>query len=129
MRSATKKKTGKDKAYLAWLHTLPCAACWKTLIVSQDLSELRRVGWTPSIMRGDGPGVQESITEAAHVGERGMSQKCPDRQAIPLCKDHHTERRDSAHKLQKRFWEHHGIDKDALIAALNSRYEEERAAA
>jgi hypothetical protein len=69
-----------------------------------------------------------SRTEAAHVGVRGLGQKSSDRSAIPLCAEHHRLGRDSHHRLGKRFWEHHGLDRDALIAELNRRYEEENAA-
>ena len=62
--------------------------------------------------------------EAHHAGERGLGQKCPDREAIPLCPGHH--RRDgwpdSAHRLGKKFWTYHGIDLDAVIRKLQARY-------
>jgi hypothetical protein len=65
-------------------------------------------------------------SEAAHVGDRGLSQKCPDRQAIPLCKWHHTEGPESHHRLGKQFWATWGIDRDALLAQLQERYEKEK---
>lgn len=72
---------------------------------------------------------QKSPTEAAHVGEHGFSQKCPDRQAIPLCGlEHHREGPESVHKMQKRFWARHRISKRRIIAALNRQFEMERAA-
>ena len=102
MRSATRKKTGKDPEYLVWLHDLPCLVC-----------------------RPDGVGMQLSRTEAAHVGDRGLSQKCPDREAIPLCRIHHRISPDSVHALQKKFWAKWSIDRDEIIRKLNARYEEE----
>jgi hypothetical protein len=102
MRSATKKRTGKDKNYLAWIHTLPCVVCAQA---------------------------QRSPTEAAHVGERGLSQKCPDRETLPLCGEHHRTGKESHHVLQKAFWAHHKLDRDFLIAFLQVKYEAERAAA
>lgn len=101
MRSATRKKTGKDKAYLEWLHTLPC---------SVSLCAER--------------GVYQQI-EAAHVGARGFGQKCPDSEAIPLCAWHHRIGPTSHHRLGKTFWVYHGMDKEALIAELNRRYTEQ----
>ena len=62
MRSATRKKTGKDPEYLRWLRTLPCAV--------RECSHCR------GLMR------TWDVIEAAHVGLRGLSQKCPDREAV-----------------------------------------------
>ena len=107
MRSATKKRTGKDPAYLAWLHEQPCVLC-----------AYRYPGPGPTLS------VQLSRTEAAHVGVRGLSQKSSDRDAIPLCGiEHHREGKYSIHKLGKDFWKFHGIDRDALIAELNAEYQ------
>lgn len=105
MRSATRKKIGKDPAYLDWIRSLACAVCF--------CYRSNRIRHT-----------QSSITEAAHVGDRGLSQKCKDREAIPLCMEHHREGEFSAHRMGRRFWEHHGLDKNELIAALNAAYEE-----
>ena len=113
MRSATKLRTGKDPAYLAWLHELPCVVC----IGGMD----RLMTWLRPLQSA--PIRQSSRTEAAHCGDRGMSQKAPDRTAIPLCCEHHREGRCSVHKMGKRFWEYWGIDRDALIAFLNERFD------
>lgn len=94
MRSATRKKIGKDPAYLKWLHDQPCIVC-----------EIRKER-------------QRSRTEAAHVGPRGLSQKCPDAEAIPLCRAHHEEQ----HRLGKRFWEAANIERFAVILASRIRY-------
>ena len=75
MRSATKNRVGKDPKYLAFLHTLPCCVC-ESYGVEQ---------WTP--------------TEAAHSGEHGLSQKCPDNEALAICKHHHTDGPLAQHKL------------------------------
>jgi len=81
------------------------------------------------------PKIQRSKTESAHVGDRGKSQMCPDWEAIPLCgptdpsdgpvEGHHREGPTSQHKLGKKFWEYWQIDRDTLIAVLNSKYEQE----
>ena len=97
MRSATKKKTGRDPAYLDFIRSLPCVCCFNH--------------------RG---------IESAHVGERGLSQRCPDREAIPLCKWHHTEGPESHHRLGKRFWAKWNLNRDELIAQLQSRYNKEK---
>ncbi len=68
-------------------------------------------------------------TEAAHVGERGLRQKCSDREALPICAWHHRMSPDSHHVLGRRFWQFHGLDKEALIAAYNLAYGEIKAEA
>ena len=93
MRSATRKRVGKDQDYLAWIHTLACVCCGS-----------KRV-------------------EAAHVGDRGLSQKCPDRQTIPLCVAHHRIGPTASHVLGKKFFGYWKIDRDALIDRLNQQYE------
>lgn len=101
MRSATRNKTGKDAEYLAWIRALPCAVCAE-------------------------PEWRGHRIEAAHVGDRGLSQKCPDREAIPLCPRCHRFDKDSHHRAGKRFWVIHGLDREALIGALNEQYETKR---
>jgi hypothetical protein len=62
-------------------------------------------------------------SEAHHAGEHGFGRKAPDRTAIPLCWEHHREGKDSAHRIGKRFWEHHGLDRDRIITGLNEKYD------
>ncbi len=122
MRSATKNRTGKDPAYLSWLHSLPCVCC-----------ELLRLRLIEAGQADQDSKVQTAKTEAAHIGIHGLSQKCPDREAIPLCgvtthmhgpaDGHHREGLTSAHKLQTKFWAYWGLDRDTLIMALQSKYE------
>lgn len=95
MRSATRKKTGKDPAYLDWIRRQGCMICGSARV------------------------------EAAHVGLRGMSQKCPDREAVPLCAVHHRTGEASHHRLGKRFWDHYGIERDGIIAFYQRGYEAE----
>jgi hypothetical protein len=40
------------------------------------------------------PGDCEGEVEADHAGARGLSQKCPDNECIPLCALHHRQRTD-----------------------------------
>ena len=70
-------------------------------------------------------GLQLTPTEAAHVGKRGLSQKCSDREAIPLCRNHHTDGPEAVHRIGKIFWQHHAIDRDAIILELNRAFEQE----
>ncbi len=119
----------QDPEYLAFLRTLPCFCCY------QEVYKFL-VGWALSDgcaeylrARGSFYGRQKSPTEAAHVGmstsRRGLSQKYPDAEAIALCKDHHTEGRDSIHKLgADAFFLHHGASRDGTILAFQALYQE-----
>lgn len=99
MRSATRRHVGKDKAYLAFIHTLPCCVC-VTMRVRQT-----------------------SPTEAAHVGPRAYSTKCPDRETAPLCREHHREGQFCQHALGKRFWGHYDLDREELLGMYQAMYD------
>ena len=66
---------------------------------------------------------QSSKTECAHIGERGLGQKCSDYETVPLCSYHHRIGPTSHHVLGKHFWSRHGIDRDRTIAALRAVYD------
>src|SRR6267154_5182190 len=91
-RKPTKKRKGQDEAYLTWIRTQRCRIC---------------ADWQ---------------TEACHVGVRGRGQKCPDREAIPLCAFHHRHATTpgggpwSHHSLGKKFWVTHGLDREEVIS-------------
>ena len=105
-RSKPRRGRVRDPKYLAWIRTLPCilSAC----------EHCRCFICAP--------------IEAAHVGERGLGQKCSDRETVPLCAAHHRLDRHSHHRLGHIFWTFHGLTRDAIIADLNARYEREMAA-
>jgi hypothetical protein len=117
MRSATRKKTGRDARYLEWIRSLPCVCCF-VVLWSDILAGLQ--SWE-SLM--DVFARQHRGTESAHIGERGLSQKCPDREAAPLCGWHHRTGPESHHRLGKKFWAKWGIDRDELIRKLNERFD------
>lgn len=98
-RSATRLKLWRDPKYLQFIRDQPCIVCALLHVI------------------------QRYRTEASHIGERGLSQKCPDREAIPLCVEHHREERQSAHVMGKRFWSFHGLDKKELIERFNKQYQ------
>lgn len=100
MRSATKKRIGKDAAYLSFIRSLMCWVCER------------------------GGHVQDGPTEAAHVGQRGLSQKCGDRQTLPLCARHHRTGTASQHRLGKNFFTLHDIDREVEFAKLEEQYEQ-----
>ena len=117
VRSATRKKTGKDPEYLAWIRSLPCVCCFRDYFATIPFPTWHQIGQSQK---------QRTGSESAHVGDRGLSQKCQDREAVPLCKWHHTEGPNSSHhRLGKRFFERWRIDKAALISELQKRYEEQ----
>ena len=101
MRSVTRHHEGRDRAYLEFIHSLPCAAA-----------------------KDSGPWSCGGRIEAHHAGDHGFSQKADDRTAIPLCQIHYLTGPHALHRLGKGFWEFHGIDKDGLISDLNRAYKE-----
>ena len=69
---------------------------------------------------------QGSRTEVAHVGTRGLSQKCDPREVVPLCGVyHHRLGPYSQHRLQKRFWKFHGLIRKQVVRELQERYQRE----
>lgn len=100
----------KDAKYLNYIRSLPCTIC-------ALLAGLIEANHGVYLLH------QRSKTEAAHVGERGLSQKCSDRETIPLCCEHHREGKYSQHKLGKKFWEYWKLDRDELVSELQRVYE------
>lgn len=118
MARSKRSKGLKDKEYLEWIASLPCVICmhlWQGLQRrerSMQMIEERLMG-----------NHQRTFTEVAHVGTRGLSQKCSDRETLPLCVIHHRTGPDAHHKLGRRFWTYHGLDRDAFLKYFNDRYE------
>jgi hypothetical protein len=93
-RSKTNRKRPRNFPYMLWIKTLPCAVCGR------------------------------NNSEAAHTGPRGLGQKAPDEQCIPLCPDHHRHRRDALDVAgPRRFQEIHGIDIKALVVRLQAAWQ------
>lgn len=92
----------RDVAYMLWIKTQQCVACEALRLIS-----FGRI-------------------YAHHAGPHGLAQKAPDRTCIPLCWRHHDRGSPaSIHSLGKRFWGRYGLDRGAVIADLNQRYENE----
>jgi hypothetical protein len=67
--------------------------------------------------------VQQSRTEIAHVGLRGLRQKCSHWEVLPICTIHHARGfPTSHHSLGKRFWSFHGLDRVESMSVLRERY-------
>jgi hypothetical protein len=91
----------RDPKYLAWIRTQPCAV----------------------------QNCRACFVEAAHTGDRGLTQKASDREAIPLCHFHHRSAPTAYHKGRRAFERAYNLDIPALIQELNQWYEVERSTA
>lgn len=96
MRSATRKKIGKDKSYREFILAQPCCYCEAVGIEQPDK------------------------TEGAHIGPRSYSTKRPDRDMLPLCGMHHAE----LHAIGPvAFWREIGVTPERLIERFNEKYD------
>jgi hypothetical protein len=84
--------------YLNFIRAFPCVIC----------ALLRRI--------------QFGRTEAAHVGQRGLGQKCSDFEAIPLCACHHRTGEFAHHVLGKLFWVKWKLDRYETIRKYQEQY-------
>jgi hypothetical protein len=79
----------RSSAHLKWIRTQPCVVCFSKRNV-----------------------------EAAHVGSRGMGQKCSDLETIPLCQLHHREQ----HRIGlKGFVEKYKLDLKLILWKLTCK--------
>src|SRR5690348_9289800 len=85
IRPRKKPRRGRvrDPKYLEWIRGFCCIVCWLA-----GTGEWEAFCAEPHDVYGKAVD-QTSPTEAAHVGERGLGQKCSDRETIPLCAAHH----------------------------------------
>jgi hypothetical protein len=114
-RKPRKRQKGDNPAFRAFVRTFACVAC---------IGELQRITFS-----WDEDQQQHSPTECAHVGRRGLAQKCPDCESLPLCAiEHHRIGPESHHRLGKRFWGFHGLDRVGLIKQMQSLWAEETGA-
>lgn len=135
-RSPLKRKPPKrtegfsDPEYLAWLRTWPCYVCLRRYCDSNFVAfwEILAEPTLRTALAGEFRDCGR--TEAAHIGIRGLRQKCRDREAMPLGTKHHLHQTagggpESHHTLGGKFWEHHGLEKRFVIAMLNDLYAQE----
>lgn len=94
----TRTPRDRDRQYLAWIRTQPCAV----------------------------QGCKSNFQEAAHTGDRALGRKADDRKTIPLCLFHHQTGNQSYHRLgRRRFEAVQKLDINGLIRELNDWYEME----
>ncbi len=111
-RKSARRGRVLNPAYLLFVRQFACVVCYGGKLCMPD-----------SLMY---PIWQDSRTEAAHVGDRGLGQKCSDEEALPLCATgHHREGKYSAHVLGKNFFAFHRLDRDKLIAEMQRRFTKE----
>ena len=93
-RSKPRRGRVLDKLYLEFVATLPCLVCGRRPV------------------------------EVAHLGERGLSQKCDDRKTGPLCHLHHQDSKVGHHgQLGRNWWSFHGLrDRSEIFAVLGEMY-------
>ena len=123
-----KQKSGKCPEYLAFVRSLPCLVCyelfWQQLLAQDEERQAAMLELMTELSPGtEVLGRQLTPTEAAHAGKstsvRGLGQKYPDREAIPLCRYHHREAKDSHHAGTAVFWaKHPQLDRDGLLKML-----------
>lgn len=131
-RKRAKRKPGRENPqYRAWIRTWPCWICFERYC--------RKLGYDPAEERAR-PEVRSmfcalqafecGVTEAAHAGARGLGQKCPDSQLIPLGGKHHMHAtaggsKESHHSMGKNFWEYHHLNTDEIFEELHGLYRKE----
>jgi len=97
-----------------WVRAQPCVIC------EQTREDIRHA-------LGDDPAdqwAQLTKTEVAHVGPRGLRQKCDPREVVPLCGVlHHRLGAYSAHRRGKEFWKFHGLIRKQVVRELQERYQ------
>ncbi len=127
-RSRTKKKQPKDLNFRAWIRAWPCFVCFK-----DHCEKFKLPFWRLCHL----PEAREMFrersleicgeTQAAHVGSKGMSQMCPDREMMPLGERHHLHPTmggfpDSHHAGTKTFWKKHGLTRLRSLEFLRHLY-------
>lgn len=62
--------------------------------------------------------------EVCHCGPRGLSNKSDDRWCLPISREFHSREGDpdSQHRIGKKFWPAHGLDRDELVRWFNLLY-------
>ena len=113
----------RDPIYRKWISTLPCVVCFTAANQCSDFDEFAQLYADLILHSYEWPEAFRYASECAHVGERGLGQKCSDYITMPLCVKHHERGYpESHHALGKRFWEYHLIDRDGVTSLLQRCY-------
>jgi hypothetical protein len=116
IKKPRKKQPGDNPAYRAFVQEFACLVCADGKLIRESVFW---EGWRRFS--------QHSHTEAAHCGVRGLGQLAQDNTCLPLCAiEHHRVGPESHHKLGKRFWGFHGLDRSSLIKQMQSLWAEEQ---
>ncbi len=122
-----KRKPGfSDTDYCAWLKQWPCWVCFERWCIDhgydaregRERPEVRNLAAALTC-------IECGLTEVAHVGVRGLSQRCADAESIPLGEMHHRTGPDAQHKIGKRFWEKFNLHRPDIFAELHQLYRNE----
>jgi len=99
-----------------WVRAQPCVCC-------QTIADAIMHGNQKDSLGNYRP-LQKSPTEVAHIGPRGLRQKCDPREVVPLCGVlHHRLGPYSAHRLGKEFWKFHELGRESALRGLWEKYE------
>lgn len=134
LRGSKKKKREpsglRDPKYRAWIRTLPCLGCNARLFVELLGKPSDAFGFREQmyfvLFYPTGRAV-EPLSECAHSGPHGISQKAPDKDALPLCVTCHREGKYALDRIGPKAFEHlHQINIAEIRAALRAEYERTR---
>jgi len=122
------KRQKIDLGYRAWLREWPCFICFMQYCSEEGLNfwdsckaPFTRWAFAFNSKRKCGP------TQAAHVGSKGIGQKCPEREMMPLGLRHHLHPTaggfpDSHHAGKRTFWLKHKLSRPKVLEFLRKLY-------
>jgi hypothetical protein len=134
-RFPKRKKGFDDPNFRGWVKEWPCLICFIRWCKGQEIAWFNAPVWMRLAVAElreleDHPGPCAHV-EFAHVGGRGLSQRCADKYGMPLGRWHHQHVTipgggpESHHTLGRKFFARHGIDRDAVLEILWKLYREE----
>jgi hypothetical protein len=128
-RARRRRRSARSPRYLAFVRKLPCLVCYREFWGWWLNQGEAMQGWLVQTIEELPQGLQNSPTEAAHIGMsdscRGIAQQYPDAEAGPLCRGHHREFKDAHHAGSRGWWRRtfEELDRDQLLSALVRVYE------
>lgn len=121
-----------DPEFRAWIKAWPCYVCLKDHCERHnlDFGEMKKSSEARGYFYRNESLLSCGLTEVAHIGIRGLSQRCRDSESMPLGTKHHDHATaggapDSHHTLGAKFWGHHGLDRAEVIAEMQWLYQKE----